>query len=383
MKQLFKPVYNVDACLSRIRTVLETGWTGTGPLCTQFESDFADYIGRNKTDCLYLSSCTAALHIAVRLLNLKPGDKVATTPITFVSTNSVILHENLIPKFIDIDENTLSIDPDALYKTIESDKDIKAVIWVHYSGNVHNRFLEVVKYCKYRNIQIIEDCAHAMGSYYPNTHNRVGSLTDTMSCFSFQAVKNLPTFDSGMIVLNREQSRARSLSWLGIDKSTYSRTNDTDLYKWRYDCIENGWKYNANDIAAAIAIEQLKLLDANNGYRRKIFSRYKHNLDPSSIGVEGVSYLTKIFDHNSGSSFHFVEINVNNRDKVMGALKEKGYATGVHYLPNFYFDVYKKYYNGECPKAEKISDHIMTLPIHLEITIEDVDIICDTIKKTK
>lgn len=370
MKQLFRPVYEVDACLARIKTVLETGWTGTGPQCAQFENDFADYIGNDKTNCVFLSSCTAALQIAVRLCCLNKGDTIVSTPITFVSTNNVILHEGMNLKFCDVDPDTLTLDPDKLMAMLDKDYSIKAVMWVHYSGNVHPRFMEVVNWCKEKNIQIIEDCAHAMGAYYPGTKQKVGSLTSTIACFSFQAVKNLPTFDSGMIVCREgEAERTRQLSWLGIDKSTYARTGSTDLYKWKYECVENGFKCNGNDIAAAIAIEQLKVLDRDNTYRKMIYNNYFSTLNGK----------VKVFKHEDKSSNHFVEIAVNNREEIMSKLKDVGYATGVHYMPNYEFSVYAKYYNGECPTCEVVSKQIMTLPTHLQITIEDIEIICNVI----
>ena len=244
MLQVFRPKYDVDECVKEIKNVLETGWTGTGPKCKEIEKQWSNFIGCRNS--LYLNSATAGLHIATRLLDLKPGTKVVTTPLTFVSTNAAILYENLEPVFCDVNESDLSLNLEAVAEELHGDA--KAVMWVHYAGSVSNEFELMLK--SFLGTPVIEDCAHAAGAKYSNG-NRVGSKKGTMSVFSFQAVKNMPTFDSGMLCINDEEKfeRARRLSWLGIDKSTFDRTEEK-AYKWKYTVEELGWKYNGNDIAA-------------------------------------------------------------------------------------------------------------------------------------
>lgn len=364
MIQLFRPKYEVEACLKGLREVLESGWTGTGPKCKELENEWSGFVG---SPSLFLNSATAGLHIALRCLNLPPGSKVATTPITFVSTNAVILYENLVPIFCDVNPIDMTISRSSLMQAIADGA--KAVIWVHYAGNANMDFdsLNV-------NIPIIEDCAHAGGSFYFNGE-RVGSRRDTISVFSFQAVKNMPTFDGGMLCSHDSalMERARKLSWLGIDKNTFDRTSGSEdqLYKWKYNINELGWKYNGNDIAAAIGLAQLNVLDRDNAYRRQIYRWYRSNF----LGTH-----VHLLHHNDGSSTHFCAVAVKNRDEVLAELRLNGIAPGVHYLPNYEFPVFKKFYvSGSCPSVEEMSKNILTLPTHLLLSKSDIDRISEIV----
>ena len=222
---------------------------------------------------------------------------------------------------------------------------------------------------------MIEDCAHAAGGCYSDG-TRVGSRKDTLSCFSFQAVKNLPTFDAGILCIPFEEMLARTkrLAWLGIDKDTFARTNTSqnEIYKWKYDVPELGWKYNGNDISAAIANTQFKYLDRDNHYRKQLYQWYQQCLQ----GQEKV----RLVPHSKGSAHHLVVIRVSNRDEVIAALKRNNIAPGVHYLPNYEFPIFKNFYQaGQCPNAEKISTEILSLPNHLMVTKHDVERVCEIV----
>ncbi len=374
--QLFHPTYEVEECVESIRKVLSSGWTGPGPQCKQFEESWCQLTGSKYAH--FLNSATAALHIAVRLLDLPKGSKILTTPFTFVSTNAVILYENFEPVFVDINEDDLSLDSADFAKKAKQSQS-RAVIWVHYGGQVSLHFQRVIQNLQQDEalgaIRVIEDCAHASGAYYLDG-SRVGSRTDTISCFSFQAVKNLPTFDSGIICCPALSmlERTKKLAWLGIDKDTYSRTssNQNEIYKWHYDVPELGWKYNGNDIAAAIANVQLKYLDRDNTKRRSIYAQYKKNF-------QGHCHIYLI-PHSPQSAHHLVVIRVKNRDEVIFALKAKGIAPGVHYLPNYEFPIFQKFYQrGSCPNSEKIALEIISLPNHLQLTLADIDQVSETV----
>ena len=226
--------------------------------------------------------------------------------------------------------------------------------------------------------KVIEDCAHADGAFYSDG-TRVGSRKDTTACFSYQAVKNMPTFDSGMLCVPDSElhKRAQKLSWLGIDKSTYERTNvggANEVYKWMYTVPELGWKYNGNDIAAAIGLVQLKYLDRDNAYRKQLYEWY-------CDGLAGVSDVA-VVRHNKGSSHHLMVIVSKKRDAIMAAMKANQIAPGVHYQPNYEFPILAPYYTaGSCPNAELISKEILSLPNHLCMGKEEVDKICGIIKQ--
>lgn len=374
--QLFHPKYRVDECITEIRSVLESGWTGYGPKSAAFEKEFSEFLGINHG--VFLNSATAALHIALHLLGLPPKTKVATTPLTFCSTNHVILYEKMIPVFCDIDPKNLCLSFESVKKAIDEDG-IEAVLWVHYGGYVSSDFYKLMQYIEQNHlkIEVIEDCAHASGSFYCYGR-RVGSKNN-LACFSFQAVKNLPSADSGFLTIPNNEAlleRAKRLAWLGIDKSTYARISSTkgeELYKWRYTIDELGWKYNGNDIMAAICSTQLKYLDQDNAYRKQIRAWYAK----TTLGAN-------LIDHDENSSTHLVAGLFENRDYLMTKLKLRGYAPGVHYIPNYEFPIFEKYYTkGSCPNTEKIANKILTLPNHLRLTHDDVMEICKIIEEEK
>jgi dTDP-4-amino-4,6-dideoxygalactose transaminase len=372
--QLFRPTYRVDECMEAIRGVLESGWTGTGPKCAEFESQWKKHIGcRN---ALFVSSATAALHIAVRLLDLPEGSKVATTPLTFVSTNAAILYEKLTPVFCDCGSD-LSLKADSVIDAIEKDR-VRAVIWVHYGGSVSEEFYKLMDYVSmHPEVKVIEDCAHASGAWYFHEKNRgfVGSRTDTYACFSFHSVKCLPIFDGGILCVpdDKHAERARRLSWLGIDKSTYARTEGSgnELYKWSYDVPELGWKYNGNDIAASIGLVQLEVLNFDNAMREKNKKWYEEFLGRENFMM-----------HSCGSSHHLIVLLVNDREKVMSALKANGIAPGVHYLPNYRFPVFAGFDHSRCVEVEKLSEKILSLPNHVAMERQTIDRICKIIKES-
>lgn len=370
--QLFRPSYEVEECLEAIRHVLESGWTGAGPECKKFEENWLAYSGAKHGH--FIHSATGALHIASRCLDLAARSPVLTTPLTFLSTNAVILYENYKPIFVDINEHDLSLDAEDFLLKREETK-ANAALWVHYGGSVSPHFYKVMAEIP-NSFQLIEDCAHASGASYSDG-KRVGSREDTVACFSFQAVKNLPTFDGGLISSSSHDyiSRCRRLAWLGIDKDTFNRTDSDqkELYKWKYDVPELGWKYNGNDISAAIANVQLKYLDRDNLYRKEIYNRYFNNFHSST--------RVSIVNHSPFSSHHLVVLKVKNRDEVINALKKAGVSPGVHYLPNYEFPVFKPFYRkGQCPNAERLSNEIISLPNHLKISMTDVDRISEVVE---
>src|SRR5437867_4235492 len=216
---LFVPVFRVDECLAGIRECLETGWTGLGFKTIEFEEAWKRYT--RLPHAHFVSSATAALHLAVRLLKdrfgWRAGDEVISTPLTFVSTNHAILYEGLRPVFADVDEY-LCLDPESVASRITPRT--RAVVFVGLGGNA-GRLDAVAALCRDRGLQLIVDAAHMTGTRVNGRH--VGGEGDA-SVFSFHAVKNLPTADAGMICFadGELDAAVRHWTWLGIDKDTYS-----------------------------------------------------------------------------------------------------------------------------------------------------------------
>jgi len=273
---IFVPTFRTDEILEQIRECLEIGWTGLGFKTVEFENQWKHYTGLPNAH--FLSSNTVGLHLALNIFKEKyhwaDGDEIITTPLTFVSTNHAILYERLKPVFADVDDY-LCLDPYSVQKAITPKT--RAVMFVGIGGNC-GRYEEIVRICKDHNLKLILDAAHMAGTKFRGKH--IGGEADVV-VFSFQAVKNLPTADAGMICFADSEldELARKKSWLGINKDTYQRFNkDKSSYKWRYDVETIGFKYHGNSIMAAMGLVQLKYLEEDNAYRRKLAELYDQKL---------------------------------------------------------------------------------------------------------
>jgi dTDP-4-amino-4,6-dideoxygalactose transaminase len=360
---LFVPKFRVEECLSEIKECLERGWTGLGYKTVDFETAWRDYTGLPHAH--FVASATAGLHLAVALLKeaggWSDGDEVISTPLTFVSTNHVILHSGLRPVFADVDE-TLCLDPESVLSRLGPRT--RAVMFVGLGGNV-GRLGRIVEICRERNLRLILDAAHMAGTRVRGTH--VGAEADA-TVFSFQAVKNLPTADSGMVCFREGalDEAVRKWTWLGINKDTYSRTQSSGAYRWRYDVERVGFKYHGNSVMAALGLVGLKYLDEDNAYRRRLASKY----DESLSGVSTVSPVKMAPE--CEPSRHLYQVLVDDRDAMMQFLNARKVYPGVHYTDNTDYPMYRSSQNA-CPKARHASDHLISLPLHTNLVEKEVD----------
>jgi len=366
MIQLFLPKIEQEA-ISNICKVMESGWLGCGPKTKEFEDEFSQFIGCNYS--VGLNAGTSALHLALILHGIEDGDEVITTPLTFISTNAAILYQRATPVFCDVDAATLCMDPGKIESLIT--EKTKAILVVHFGG--HPCDMDQINNIAQRHgLVVIEDCAHACGSFYKG--KRIGN-TENTCCFSFQAVKNLPVGDGGMLTVNTKEldARARSLRWLGIDKDTFSRTEEqTKQYAWRYEVTELGYKYHMNDIAAAIGLAQLKVLDEHNARRTEIRDRYNELL-PQALERPFVS-------DDVISSNHLYVIRSEHRNDLMSHLRSKQLYTGVHYIPNHLFNLFSPF-RRKLEVCEAQWQKFISLPLHVNMTDDDIIEICDAIKE--
>ena len=377
--QVLKPKYRTDEVLNEIKECLDTSWTGMGGKSIEFEEAWKEY--SDLPHAHFLQSATAGLHLAVKVFKEKygweDGDEIITTPLTFVSTNHAILYENLKPVFADVDDS-LCLNPDSVLDNI-TDK-TRAVMFVGIGGNIgqYNRVREI---CELQGIPLIVDAAHLAGTkinrvwpeFGATRLAQVGWDADAV-VFSFQSVKNLPTADSGMICFKdkEDDKLARQLSWLGIDKSTYDRYNK-GTYNWKYDVPNVGYKYHGNAVIGAMGLVQLKYLDEDNKYRNELVDSYT-----SFFNILQLPYIKSIKEtvgiiNNTIHSRHLYPVRITKglRDYVMEELSERGIYCGVHYLDNTQYSMYNYAY-GSCKNAHKISSELISLPLHLHMTHQDV-----------
>ena len=357
MIPIFKAKINKEEVFRELGKIFDSGYIGMGPKTKEFENKFARYIGTKYA--VATNSATAALHLANLALDIKKGDEVIVPSMTFVSTALTSLYCGAKPIFADIVEDTLCIDPKDIEKKIT--KNTKAIVTVHYGG--HPCMMdEIVKIAKKHNLAIIEDAAHACGGRYKN--KMLGSI-GKIGCFSFHAVKNLPTGDGGMIVTNDKKiySELLKLRWVGIDKSTWQRSS-SKKYSWQYSVDELGFKYHMNDITAVIGLAQLKVLDKHNLIRRKYAKKYNEvfkDLNWIKTPVEKEYAL---------SSRHNYVIKTEKRDKLNEYLALRGISTGVHYEPIHHYNVFGKV-KADLPVTEKIWKNLLTIPLYPDMNEED------------
>lgn len=365
MIRVFKPSYD-DQEIEAVAEILKSGWVGLGPKTAEFERAFASYCNANH--CVGLNSGTAAISMALSLLDIKDGDEVIIPTITFVSGAHCVINHGATPVFVDVDRDTLNIDLDDVDRKLNART--RAIMPVHFGGRpVRMDELKAVA----GDIPIIEDCAHAAGSKYRG--EPVGSI-GAIGCFSFHAVKNLAMGEGGAITLNdgAMAERAKRLRWLGIDRETWDRTRLDRSYWWEYSIDEIGVKSHMDDIHAAIGLVQLRKLEKANQRRREITLIYRN-------GLRSIEQLEMPPDETSDivSSWHIFEIKARRRDELNLFLDRKGISTGVHYKPLHLYTCYGS--QPALPVAEDVFRRILTLPLYPDLTDEEVEYVIDTIRK--
>lgn len=360
--QVFVPKFRVDETLAEIRECLEKGWTGLGFKTVELEDKWKEYTGHPHAH--FLSSATAALHLAVATFRQKfdwqDGDEVISSAMTFVSTNHAVLYERMKVVFADVDKYGC-LDPVEVEAKITPKT--RAVIFVGLGGNT-GQLEAVSRLCQERGLVLILDAAHMAGT---RLNGRTpGVDLAHVTCYSFQAVKNMPTADSGMICFAEAEldAVARKMSWLGISRDTFARSSAKGDYKWHYDVEYLGFKYNGNALMAAVGLVSLRYLEADNTYRREICSWYDELLAsistiervPQAEGCEG--------------SRHLYQVLVPNRDQVLQSLYSDGIFPGVHYRDNTEYGMYS-YGKGGLPRTAEMSERVISLPLHLSLTKAD------------
>lgn len=367
---VFKPSIGKEE-IDAIAEVITSNWIGQGPKTAEFEKKFAKFIGAKNV--VATNSASSALHLAILSVGLKVGDEVITPSLTFVATNHPILMCGATPVFADVEQDTLCADIVDIKRKITNKT--KAIIVVHYGGHPVD-LSPLVKTCREKKIILIEDCAHASGSYYKKKH--VGTFGD-LSCFSFAAIKNITTGDGGMLVGKNKKviENARVLAWSGISQSTWARAKSKKL-KWRYNVVSTGYKYQMNDIAGAFGLVQLAKLEENNKKRKKVTEIYNE-------AFSGINWIEPpVVKGFAKSSYHnyVIKVPAKIRDRLSDYLARNGIVTSVHYEPTHHYKLYSKF-KAHVPVTEKVWKKILLLPIFPDLSLKDQEYIIKKVKAFK
>lgn len=362
--------------IDEVVQALRSGWITTGPRTIEFERQFAEYVGSRHA--IAVSSCTAALHIALAAVGIKPGDEVITSPLTFCSTANVIVHLGGTPVFADIGED-YNVDPAEVEKRITPHA--KAIIPVHYSGQPC-RMDDILACAEKYNLMVIEDAAHSVGAKYRD--RMIGTIGDVTG-FSFYAIKNMTTAEGGMITTDDDElaGKMRLLSLHGISKDAWKRYAREG--SWYYEVVYAGYKCNMTDIQAALGIHQLARLERFLQVRRKYAAMYSEAFDAIP------EIQTPVVNADVRHAWHLYVIRLDlerltiDRAQFIEALRAENIGTSVHFIPVHLHPYYRRTYGykrGDFPNAERIYDRIVSLPLYPKMTEEAVQDVVAAVKRT-
>ena len=353
--------------LQAVTEALRGGWLTTGPRVKEFEASFARYVGASNS--LAVSSCTAALHLALSAIGLREGDDVILPAMTFAASGETILYHRARPVLVDCLPNSFHLDPSQIEPAITSRT--KAIMPVHYAGSPCDMD-PILAIAQRHGLKIIEDAAHALPSRYCG--RMVGALGD-ITCFSFYATKTLTTGEGGMATTeDREYAeRMRILSLHGISRDAWKRY--TSEGSWRYDILDVGYKYNMTDLQAAFGLAQLAKCDRLREARSRIAAQYCRGL-ASLKAFEALE-----FPADDQHAWHLFVIQINpealriSRDQVIEELKLRRIGTSVHFIPLHLHPLYRRlgYFTGQFPNAESHFERAISLPIFPDMTENEVD----------
>ena len=348
--------------------VMKSDYLTTGPKIPEFEHALCDYIGCKHA--VVVNSGTSALDIAIKSCLFPKGSEIITTPFTFVATTNAILGNKLIPIFVDIEPDTLNIDPIEVRNNI-TDKTV-AILCVDYAGQPCNlkALREIAD--KYGLI-LIEDAAHAIGAEYDGM--KVGNIAD-LTTFSFHPVKNITTGEGGAITTNSIYLKERILQLrnVGMDKTQVDKFGEN--LPWEYDVKFLSGNYRMTDIQAALGISQLKKLDSFIKKRTELAIMYDILLENNKNVIISYSSL--------GHAWHLYTIYVKgiDRDKFFNYMRLKGVGVNLHYIPVYRHSYYANRFKIDpmtFKHTENAFKNLITLPLYPTLKPDEQKYICDTI----
>lgn len=387
-----------DDEIEEVVAVIKSGWLTTASRCTQFEKDFAGFVGARHA--LAVNSATAALHLGLEALGVEAGDRVLVPTFTFTGTAEVVRYLGADPIFVDCDRETFCITKELISEALSNNKSLitnnslKAIIPVHFGGHA----CEMDSICalaKDLNLKIMEDAAHALPTRYQSKVKReksieskkrmVGTIGD-VTCFSFYANKTMTTGEGGMLCTDDDEiaKRVKVMRLHGINRDVWDRFSTGA--SWEYDVVAPGFKYNMPDINAALGIHQLKKVELFREKRQRIAEKYYEGLKE----IPGL-ILPRIKCHMEDHSWYLYmvliepqeTVNGIDRNKFIEAMTKRNIGTSVHYKPLHRMTYYKEKYGLKpemFPNAEWVFQRCVSLPMFSAMTDEQLEYVLESIK---
>lgn len=351
-----------------VADVIRSGWLTMGAKTFEFEKQFAHYVGASHA--IAVSSCTAALHLALEAVGVKRGDEVLVPTTTFTATAEVVTYFGARPVFVDVDPNMMNLDP------VDAERRItprtKAIIPVHLAGTPCD-MREIVDLSRRHGIRVIEDAAHALPSSYHT--QKVGSISD-LTAFSFYATKTLTTGEGGMITTEDAEcaKRLQVMRLHGIARDAWKRYSAEG--SWFYEVLEAGYKYNLTDLQAALGLAQLAKCDAMFAGRQRVAERYTEAFE----GIAALQVPSVPDDRTTSWHLYILRLNPDglriDRNQFIRELADRGVSTSVHFIPLHLQPVYQRdfgYKAGDYPVAEREFQRSLSLPIYSSMREEEIE----------
>jgi dTDP-4-amino-4,6-dideoxygalactose transaminase len=385
----FAPPLIGEEEIEEVVKTLREGWITTGPRAQRFEADFAKFVGAPAA--LAVNSATSAMHIALAALGIGEGDSVVSTTMTFASSIHVIEHQRARPVLVDVEPDTLNIDPDQVEAAVKRNPGVKAILPVHLYGHPAD-MAAIYDIASRHGLAVIEDAAHALPAKY---HGRMigapqqGFDFPNLVAFSFYATKNVTTGEGGMLTGPPDLLEdARVWSLHGMSRDAFKRyTSDGS---WRYDVVLPGFKYNMPDIQAAIGIHQLQRLEAMQSRRRSIVAQYDEALGQ----LEELERPTQRPDVESAWHIYLLRLNLErlkiDRAAFIEELRKRNIGTSVHFIPIHEHSYYRDRYRlkpQDFPIAQREFERMLSLPLspaHTDQDVADViEAVTDVVKQNR
>lgn len=370
----FAPPFIGEAEIEEVIKTLREGWITTGPRAQRFEKEFAEFTGAPAA--LAVNSATSAMHIALAALGIGEGDSVISTTMTFTSTIHVIEHQRAHPVLVDVERDTLNIDPGQVEAAVRRTKGVKAIMPVHLYG--HPADMDpIYDIAERHGIAVIEDAAHSLPARYRGRMigaPKPGFDLPNLVAFSFYATKNLTTGEGGMLTGPPELvDDARVWSLHGMSRDAFKRyTSDGS---WRYDVVLPGFKYNMPDLQAAIGIHQLKRLEAMQRRRRAIVAQYDEALGQ----LEELERPVERPEVESAWHIYLLRLHLDrlkiDRAGFVEELRKRNIGTSVHFIPVHEHTFYRERYDlkpNDFPVAHGEFERMLSLPLSPAHTDQDV-----------
>ncbi len=368
--------YIDDADIQAVVDVLKSDHLTCGPKIGELEEKLCEITGAKYA--VVCSNGTAALHIACMAAGVEAGDEVITTPITFAASANCALYMGATPVFADINDRTYNIDPASVVSHVT--EKTKAVVAVDFTGQSIEED-ELLSICRERNLVLIEDGAHVLGTKYKGKPN--GSIAD-MTTLSFHPVKTVTSGEGGAVLTNSEEYYKKLLLYRahGITRDTEQMEHKPEG-PWYYEQIELGYNYRMTDIQAALLISQLNKLPAFSKRRKEIVAKY----DEAFSHLPQIVIQEEIPESDTTRHLYILRLNPKelsiDRKEFFEALQAENIYCNVHYIPTYFFPYYERlgYRKGICPKAEKLYEEMISIPLYYGMTDRDVEDVIHAVEK--